>query len=56
MLYLFRLICLGKNGVRATVRVGGGWADLAEYLKVYVAHRRSKKCYELRIESGRIDK
>ena len=38
------------------VRVGGGWADLAEYLKVYVAHHGSKKCYELPIEGGRTDK
>ena len=41
---------------RAMVRVGGGWADLAEYLKVYVAHHGSNKCYELPIEGGRTDK
>ena len=34
----------GKNGERAMVRVGGGWADLGEYLKEYVAHHGSKKC------------
>ena len=56
VLYLFRLICLGKNGERATVRVGGGCADLAEYLKVYVGHHGSRKCYELRIEGGWTDK
>ena len=56
MLYLFHLICLGKNGERATVRAGGGWADLAKYLKVYVAHHGSKKCYELWMEGGRMDK
>ena len=26
------------------VCVGGGWADLAEYLKAYVAHHGSKNC------------
>ena len=46
---------VGKNGERAMVRVGGGWADLAEYLKVYVTHHGSKKCYELPIEGGRTD-
>ena len=44
VLYLFRLICLGKNGERAMVRVGGGWEDLGEYLKMYVAYHGSKKC------------
>jgi hypothetical protein len=34
---------VGENGERVMVRVGGGWADLAEYLKEYSAHhgRRS---------------
>jgi hypothetical protein len=36
--------CVGENGERVMVRVGGGWADLGEYLKEYVSHhgRRSK--------------
>ena len=38
------------------VRVGGGWTDLAEYLKVYAAHHESKKFYELRIEGERMNK
>lgn len=35
--------CVGENGERVMVRVGGGWADLSEYLKEYAAHhgRRS---------------
>lgn len=34
---------VGENGERVMVRVGGGWADLAEYLREYSAHhgRRS---------------
>ncbi|KAL2023886.1 hypothetical protein VTK56DRAFT_663 [Thermocarpiscus australiensis] len=35
--------CVGENGERVMVRVGGGWADLGEYLKEYAMHhgRRS---------------
>lgn len=35
---------VGENGERVMVRVGGGWADLSEYLKEYASHhnRRSK--------------
>ncbi|KOS18623.1 hypothetical protein ESCO_000430 [Escovopsis weberi] len=35
--------CVGENGERVMVRVGGGWADLGEYLKEYITHhgRRS---------------
>ncbi|KAE8418308.1 hypothetical protein BDV36DRAFT_295342 [Aspergillus pseudocaelatus] len=29
---------VGENGERVMVRVGGGWADLAEYLREYVIH------------------
>ena len=34
---------VGEGGERVMVRVGGGWADLAEYLREYVSHhgRRS---------------
>lgn len=30
--------CVGDNGERVMVRVGGGWADLGEYLKEYASH------------------
>ncbi|PFH58485.1 hypothetical protein XA68_13613 [Ophiocordyceps unilateralis] len=35
--------CVGEHGERVMVRVGGGWADLSEYLKAYASHhgRRS---------------
>ncbi|KJZ74228.1 hypothetical protein HIM_06459 [Hirsutella minnesotensis 3608] len=35
--------CVGEHGERVMVRVGGGWADLSEYLKDYASHhgRRS---------------
>lgn len=41
--------CVGDNGERVMVRVGGGWADLGEYLKEYASHhgRRGK---EARVE------
>jgi hypothetical protein len=29
---------VGENGERVMVRVGGGWADLGEYLKEYASH------------------
>jgi hypothetical protein len=29
---------VGKNGERVMVRVGGGWADLGEYLRQYAEH------------------
>ncbi|KAK0615929.1 hypothetical protein B0T17DRAFT_510492 [Bombardia bombarda] len=36
--------CVGEKGERVMVRVGGGWADLGEYLKEYASHhgRRSQ--------------
>lgn len=33
---------VGENGERVMVRVGGGWADLAEYLREYSAHHGSR--------------
>ncbi|RMZ85937.1 hypothetical protein DV737_g257, partial [Chaetothyriales sp. CBS 132003] len=33
---------VGEHGERVMVRVGGGWADLGEYLREYSAHHRSK--------------
>ncbi|ERS96547.1 gas2 domain containing protein [Sporothrix schenckii 1099-18] len=43
---------VGENGERVMVRVGGGWADLTEYLKEYASHhsRRSKNGGESKIE------
>ncbi|EFX06003.1 gas2 domain containing protein [Grosmannia clavigera kw1407] len=43
---------VGESGERVMVRVGGGWADLSEYLKEYASHhsRRSKSGNESKIE------
>ena len=37
---------VGENGERVMVRVGGGWADLAEYLREYSAHHGSRSASE----------
>lgn len=44
--------CVGENGERVMVRVGGGWADLSEYLKEYATHhgRRSGRGDETTVE------
>lgn len=44
--------CVGENGERVMVRVGGGWADLGEYLKEYAVHhgRRSHRGSESKVE------
>lgn len=44
--------CVGEQGERVMVRVGGGWADLGEYLKEYALHhgRRSNHGSESRLE------
>ena len=44
--------CVGENGERVMVRVGGGWADLGEYLKEYASHhsRRSGKAGEVEVK------
>lgn len=44
--------CVGEHGERVMVRVGGGWADLGEYLKEYALHhgRRSHQGGESRLE------
>ncbi|KFA63228.1 hypothetical protein S40285_04906 [Stachybotrys chlorohalonatus IBT 40285] len=44
--------CVGENGERVMVRVGGGWADLSEYLKEYASHhgRRSKGPEKAKVE------
>lgn len=44
--------CVGENGERVMVRVGGGWADLSEYLKEYASHhgRRSAGAEKAKVE------
>ncbi|PNY29425.1 Uncharacterized protein TCAP_00661 [Tolypocladium capitatum] len=44
--------CVGERGERVMVRVGGGWADLSEYLKEYATHhgRRSAGAEKARVE------
>ncbi|PTB74357.1 hypothetical protein M440DRAFT_1381165 [Trichoderma longibrachiatum ATCC 18648] len=44
--------CVGENGERVMVRVGGGWADLSEYLKEYASHhgRRSNGKDRVKVE------
>jgi hypothetical protein len=41
---------VGENGERVMVRVGGGWADLAEYLKTYAEHHGHRAVSEGRVE------
>ncbi|KAK4670182.1 uncharacterized protein QC763_209390 [Podospora pseudopauciseta] len=44
--------CVGEHGERVMVRVGGGWADLGEYLKEYASHhgRRSAVAEASKVE------
>lgn len=41
---------VGENGERVMVRVGGGWADLGEYLREYVMHHGRRKVMEDKFE------
>ncbi|KAL8731226.1 MAG: hypothetical protein Q9181_004369 [Wetmoreana brouardii] len=41
---------VGENGERVMVRIGGGWADLAEYLKEYAIHHGRRT-----VSSGQFD-
>ncbi|EEP78710.1 predicted protein [Uncinocarpus reesii 1704] len=41
---------VGGEGERVMVRVGGGWADLAEYLKEYVMHHGRRRMSESKLE------
>jgi hypothetical protein len=41
---------VGENGERVMVRVGGGWADLAEYLREYSLHHGKRTIQEGRVE------
>ncbi|KAH8887402.1 hypothetical protein GQ53DRAFT_784347 [Thozetella sp. PMI_491] len=42
--------CVGENGERVMVRVGGGWADLGEYLKEYASHHGRRSGGEGKVE------
>jgi Growth-Arrest-Specific Protein 2 Domain len=44
---------VGEHGERVMVRVGGGWADLGEYLKEYASHhgRKSDKTGKVEIQN-----
>ncbi len=42
--------CVGENGERVMVRVGGGWADLGEYLKEYASHHGRRSGREGKVE------
>lgn len=37
---------VGEDGQRVMVRVGGGWADLGEYLREYIIHHGRRKVSE----------
>ena len=41
---------VGENGERVMVRVGGGWADLGEYLRQYVEHHGRRAVSDSRFE------
>ncbi len=42
--------CVGERGERVMVRVGGGWADLGEYLKEYASHHGRRSGGEGKVE------
>ena len=39
---------VGENGERVMVRIGGGWADLGEYLKEYAGHHGKRAASDSR--------
>ncbi|KAK5945008.1 hypothetical protein PMZ80_002211 [Knufia obscura] len=41
---------VGENGERVMVRVGGGWADLGEYLREYSLHHGGRGLHERKLE------
>ena len=41
---------VGENGDRVMVRVGGGWADLAEYLREYSLHHGGRGLADRKLE------
>ncbi|KAI1199874.1 hypothetical protein F5X97DRAFT_332339 [Nemania serpens] len=42
--------CVGEQNERVMVRVGGGWADLGEYLRDYAVHHGSRSKGEGKVE------
>ncbi|KAI0491142.1 hypothetical protein F4859DRAFT_501174 [Xylaria cf. heliscus] len=42
--------CVGEQNERVMVRVGGGWADLGEYLRDYAIHHGSRSKGEGKVE------
>ena len=42
---------VGENGERAMVRVGGGWADLGEYLREYASHHGCRSA----VDPGKVE-
>lgn len=45
---------IGENGERIMVRVGGGWADLAVYLREYSLHHASRGLAERKMEMANV--
>lgn len=45
---------VGENGERIMVRVGGGWADLAVYLREYSLHHASRGIAERKLEMASV--
>ena len=41
---------VGENGERVMVRIGGGWADLGEYLKEYATHHGRRAVSDSRFD------
>ena len=41
---------VGEAGERVMVRIGGGWADLAEYLKEYASHHGRRSASDTRFD------
>ena len=41
---------VGETGERVMVRIGGGWADLAEYLKEYASHHGRRSVSDTRFD------
>ncbi|KAI0119442.1 hypothetical protein F4814DRAFT_439015 [Daldinia grandis] len=41
---------VGENGERVMVRIGGGWADLGEYLREYALHHGSRSRGEGKVD------
>ncbi|GAB1314179.1 GAR domain-containing protein [Madurella fahalii] len=47
--------CVGEHGERVMVRVGGGWADLGEYLKEYASHHGRRSGAAGGVDGGRVE-